>query len=165
MLTDRDIAAAFDATFADANVCLLGGANVPYYLPARSQGELARVFYTFDYPASALHEAAHWLRAGPARRRLPDYGYWYVDEPRPAPIQRAFLAVEAHVQALECLLSDAAGLSFRVSVDDFVMPQAEIDAFERRVRNLASSLREHGLSARGQRFSAALGQARASRAA
>lgn len=164
MLSDLDIAAVFDATFSSVKTRLVGGANAPYYLPANGAGESAQVFYTLDYPASALHEAAHWLRAGSARRQLPDYGYWYVDEPRPAPVQRAFLAVEANVQALECLLSGAAGLGFRVSVDDFAMPSADIEAFERRVCNRARQVAENGLTPRCDRFSAALQRAAASKA-
>lgn len=165
MLTDRDIAGVFDATFASADTCLLGGARTPYYVPASRPAEPSRVFYTLDYAASALHEAAHWLRAGSARRRLPDYGYWYVDEPRPASVQRAFLSVEADVQALECVLSEAAGREFRVSVDDFTMPSTDIQAFERRVRTRAQQLCERGLPGQSRRFVAALQDAIAKKVA
>lgn len=165
MLSDLEIAAVFDATFAEHNTRLLGGANAPYYQPPVSPGEPARVFYTLDYPASALHEAAHWLRAGAARRQLVDYGYWYVDEPRPAPVQRAFLAVEAAVQALECVLSREAGRGFRVSVDDFEMAAADIDAFERTVRARAGQIDSHGLPPRAAAFAKSLRAAAEGKAA
>ena len=168
MLTDRDIVDVFAEVFGTEQdlVCLCGGFAEPAYLPASclpascSPGgdrRAAEVRYTLDYPASALHEAAHWLLAGQRRRNLPDYGYWYVSEPRPAAVQRAFLRVESRVQALESWLCEAAGLEFRASVDDFRMPEAAIAAFERRVLSRAARLtRDDAWPPAAKRFYAGL---------
>ncbi len=117
-LSDRQIASCFNAGLGRRyRVRLVGGAEEPLYEPD-GEGEGAIIRYTRDYPASALHELAHWCIAGARRRRLPDYGYWYRPPPRTAAEQAAFFAVELPVQALEARLAAAAGLRFRVSVDD-----------------------------------------------
>lgn len=162
MLSDVQIVRAFDSVFANAaelerQTVLRGGYDEPRYLPS-AVGMPAQIRYTFDYPASALHEAAHWLRAGRRRRQLDDYGYWYVGEPRPAAVQRAFLRVEASVQALECALSEAAGLAFRASVDDFSMTERGREQFERRVREEAARCERAGWSEPVNRFRRALWQ-------
>jgi elongation factor P hydroxylase len=115
---DVEIAALFNARFEPAFATILaGGADEPSYLPAAGTAP-AVIRYREDYAASALHEIAHWCIAGAARRRLPDYGYWYLPPPRDRAGQEAFYGVERRVQALECLLAAAAGVPFAISADN-----------------------------------------------
>ncbi|MGD8415415.1 MAG: elongation factor P hydroxylase [Pseudomonadales bacterium] len=126
-LTDRQIAGCFNRGLGRRHrVRLLGGAEEPLYLPG---DDWATIRYTRDYAASALHELAHWCTAGAARRRLADYGYWYRPPPRSTAEQAAFARVEVPVQALEMRFADAAGLPFRVSVDDLEAPPGTADDF------------------------------------
>lgn len=97
---------------------LVGGAQEPFYAAA-SQGYPALIHYREDFAESALHEIAHWSLADSDQRRLPDYGHRYIPPPRSATDQRAFFAAELPVQALERVMACAAGIEFRVSVDDF----------------------------------------------
>lgn len=134
-MTHRWIAGRFNTRFGRrAGVLLLGGAAEPLYTPGRGRYP-ALIRYTRDYARSALHEIAHWLLARPDRRELVDYGLWYRPPPRSAAQQARFYAAEVPVQALEMLLSEAAGVSFRFSADN---PGVDQDAarlgFESRVR-------------------------------
>lgn len=97
---------------------LVAGAHEPYYV-ASAGAERARIHYREDFAQSALHEIAHWSLADHHQRRLPDYGYAYVPPPRSALEQQVFFAAELPVQALERVMAQAAGIEFRVSVDDF----------------------------------------------
>lgn len=126
-LTDRQIAGCFNGSLGRTHrVRLVGGAPEPLYLPGGTG--FATIRYTRDYAASALHELAHWCRAGARRRQVVDYGYWYVPPPRSAAAQSAFSRVEVSVQALESRLCAAAGVPFRVSVDDVdALPGAAAD--------------------------------------
>ncbi len=146
------IVAVFESTFD--NVRLEGGADEPFYSPAAA-GEPAIIRFREDFAASALHEVAHWCIAGPRRRALPDFGYWY--EPvRDGATQSRFEAAEAEPQALEWILSVAAGRPFRVSFDNFDLPACRVDAFRCRVRSAAQDRLARGLPARARRFAAAL---------
>lgn len=116
----RQLEAVFDGCFAQSeNTRLFGGASEPLYQPATAAGEKHRLYYREDYFASALHEISHWCIAGPERRLLLDFGYWYAPEGRTGQQQRAFETVEVKPQALEWLFSRACGYRFRVSVDNF----------------------------------------------
>ncbi len=109
----------FERCFArEYRTRLVGGAGEPFYRPAHDKETPHMLFYREDFFASALHETAHWCIAGAARRRLPDFGYWYAPEGRDRSEQRAFEAVEAEPQALEWLFSLAAGSPFRLSLDN-----------------------------------------------
>lgn len=120
------ICGIFNDTFAGANTCtstcantyIRGGGEEPLYQPATGRGGQHRIVFRQDYASSALHEIAHWCIAGPRRRRLVDFGYWYEPE-RTAELQTAFETVEARPQALERILSRAAGVKFRISCDNF----------------------------------------------
>lgn len=116
-LSDKQIAGCFNSTLGlRYRVRLIGGAHEPLYQPGDPDWALIR--YKLDYPASALHELAHWCIAGHARRKQVDYGYWYDPPPRTESAQVRFAAVELPVQALESILARACERPFQVSVDD-----------------------------------------------
>lgn len=120
----------FHATVGDGfNTRLQGGASEPLYRP----GEPAVIYFRDDYVSSALHEIAHWCIAGPARRQQEDYGYWYSGN-RDETEQRAFECAESRPQALEWIMSEAAGIQFRVSFDNFDELTLDIDGFRNKVR-------------------------------
>ncbi len=150
---ERIFAACFEA---DWSTRLEGGATEPLYLPATANAP-ARLCYRADYFASAIHETAHWCIAGPARRRLIDFGYWYHPDGRDADAQRAFEAVEARPQALEWVFSVAAGYRFRPSADNLHGSGAG-DDFGARVARALHDLLRQGLPPRAQRFADALSQ-------
>ena len=151
------IARVFNATFAlEYHVALAGGASEPRFLPEPAPHRSLLCFRE-DFAASALHEAAHWCIAGPRRRQLRDFGYWYRPPPRQPSQQRAFVRVEARVQALESLFADAAGVPFRASADD---PDACADQLYQCVLAERSTWLACGLSQRSQRFLQALTKAR-----
>src|SRR5690606_41366486 len=73
-----DLIRLFDDEFrASHNTVLVRGGDEPIYLPADEQHPQHRVIFAHGFYASALHEIAHWCIAGPERRLLVDYGYWY----------------------------------------------------------------------------------------
>jgi elongation factor P hydroxylase len=150
------ISAVFNALFADTHRTLMcGGGEEPWYEPPTDQ-RLGRVVYTRDYPASALHEAAHWCLAGAKRRAQKDYGYWYLPGPRDAQQRSRFFAAELPVQALEAVFAAAAGVRFVISADDFAAPACELDAFAARVRQRIATLTTASLPPRARAFHAAL---------
>lgn len=101
---------------------LRAGFAEPIYLPATcsdaQEEPYHRVIFAHGFARSALHEVAHWCVAGKVRRQLPDFGYWYAPDGRNAAQQAAFEAVEITPQAVEWLLSLAAGIEFEISVDN-----------------------------------------------
>jgi elongation factor P hydroxylase len=148
------IGAVFNRTFDAWHTVMIGGGAEPLYRPARGAAP-ARIVFTRDYAASALHEAAHWCIAGADRRRRLDYGYAYQPPPRSARQLREFFRSELTCQALELVFSEAVGMRFRVSVDDLDAPPGTAAAFERDVRAAAVALRR-APPARAARFLAAL---------
>ncbi len=107
----------FNNLFAHQNVTLVLGQGEPEYFPAQNN-ESAKIEFAHGFFASALHELSHWCVAGEARRRLPDFGYWYAPDGRTAAQQLAFERVEIKPQALECLFTLACERSFEVSQDN-----------------------------------------------
>ncbi|WP_346839578.1 elongation factor P hydroxylase [Microbulbifer sp. SAOS-129_SWC] len=151
------IAAVFDRCFsADLNTRLVGGFEEPYYRPAGHEYPYHRVEFTRDYPASALHEAAHWCVAGEARRQLPDYGYWYAPDGRSAAQQAEFERVEVRPQALEWLFARACGLRFRVSADNLGSDFGPSDAFKETIWRQVRRYCRDGVNARARAFALAL---------
>jgi len=149
----------FNDLFAQAEQTLLcGGAEEPLYTPARGPAP-ALIHYRHDYPASALHEVAHWCIAGARRRKLVDYGYWYAPDGRDARQQREFIQLEARPQALEWFFSLACGLRFRPSLDNLeAPPDAQLEGeFAARIAGAAAQLREQGLPPRAASFTKRLG--------
>jgi elongation factor P hydroxylase len=135
---------------------LQGGAQEPFYAPAKGAQDWSVIYYRADYFASALHEVAHWCIAGAERRRLADYGYWYEPDTRAADAQRRFLAVEARPQALEWLFARAAGYPFRLSLDnpdaDPRQEQRDRAAFAAAVLAAAQRYQSVGLPMRARQF-------------
>ena len=138
------------------NTRLVAGGSEPEYLPA-SGGNCARIIFSHDYFASALHEVAHWCLAGAERRQLPDYGYWYAPDGRDPLQQQAFERVEAKPQALEWLFAEAAGFRFRVSADNLGQAQGPSDAFKKAITAQARHYLINGLPSRAATFAEALG--------
>jgi len=158
-------AAALEQVFLDCfgereRTRLVGGAEEPLYLPAQTPGARHEIHYRADYPASALHEVAHWCIAGPARRGLQDYGYWYAPDGRGAAMQCAFEAVEARPQGLEWLFSQACGLPFRLSLDnlDGRFDRDALARFAAAVAAAARQWRARGPGGRAGRFLTVLGE-------
>ncbi len=156
-------AAALEQVFADCfggreRTRLVGGAAEPLYRPALAQGGWHAIHYRADYPASALHEVAHWCIAGPERRRRTDYGYWYASDGRDAAAQRDFEAVEARPQGLEWLFAQGCGLPFRLSLDnlDGNLAAADRERFAAAVVAEARAWQARGPAGRAGRFLAAL---------
>lgn len=147
-----EIAGVFNSLFAQRyRVEMIGGAVDPDYLPP-TPTTAGCIRYRSDYAHSAMHEAAHWCIAGPQRRRQVDYGYWYQAPPRDEQAQQAFAEVEARVQALEAIFTEAAGLLFRVSIDDVDnLLRFEAD-FTRAVEAQRLRWWQRGLPARAELF-------------
>lgn len=153
----RQLIELFNQTFlASHATCLVGGGCEPLYEPAQSPGALNRIVFTRDYFASALHEVAHWCVAGPERRLLADYGYWYAPDGRTEEQQAEFERAEVKPQALEWLFSEAAGCPFRVSSDNLGSGLGPSEEFLSAIHGQVLNHCEGRLSARVQAFLSAL---------
>jgi len=145
-----DLQVLFDQCFLQAtDTELVGGAEEPFYQPAQDN-KPAQIFYTKNYFRSALHEIAHWCVAGPERRQLADFGYWYAADGRDAQQQAQFLQVEVKPQALELLFCAAAGHRFRVSLDNLSGEAVPSAPFEQSVLARVEELLQQGLQGRVQ---------------
>ncbi len=81
----QDLIAIFNDTFLETfNTKLELGGDEPIYLPADQEHPHHRIIFARGFYASALHEIAHWCVAGPERRLLEDFGYWYEPDGRTA---------------------------------------------------------------------------------
>lgn len=109
----------FDELFyASSNTRLLATQGEPIYLPTDAGSAFNRIYYVSGHFSSGLHEVAHWCIAGARRRRLVDYGYWYIPDGRSAREQASFEQVEVKPQALEWIFSLASGHPFHLSADN-----------------------------------------------
>ncbi|MGF1703707.1 elongation factor P hydroxylase [Photobacterium makurazakiensis] len=114
-----DLIALFNRIFVSTyNTELVLGGDEPIYLPAGDTNPYHRVIFARGYFASALHEIAHWCIAGPKRRLLEDYGYWYEPDGRTEAVQAEFEKVEIKPQAIEWILAASCGFRFQVSCDN-----------------------------------------------
>ncbi|MBS8269212.1 transporting ATPase [Halomonas litopenaei] len=153
----EDVIELFDGLFlGPCDTRLVRGGDEPLYLPADEQVPWHRVIFARGFFASVLHEVSHWCIAGPRRRLLEDYGYWYEPDGRSEMQQQAFEKVEVAPQALERIFSEAAGLTFHVSVDNLGEVEVDREGFARRVAERARRYREEGLPRRAAAFEAAL---------
>lgn len=138
------------------NTVLQGGAEEPLYSPASGKQLHHVIAFTQDYYASALHEIAHWLVAGETRRLQEDYGYWYAPDGRDAKQQLAFEQVEIRPQALEWMLSQAAGFRFQVSADNLQAGMGASAEFKANIHAQVLRWCEAGLNQRSMDLLAAL---------
>ncbi|MBQ4831887.1 elongation factor P hydroxylase [Pseudoalteromonas sp. MMG010] len=147
----NDLIAIFEHTFYQShNTRLIKGDCEPVYLPANSQTPYHQIVFAHGFYASALHEIAHWLVAGEKRREQEDYGYWYCPDGRDKQQQQQFESVEVKPQAIEWLLSSAAGFNFNVSVDNLNGEQSCRFTFQARVHKQVVELLKHGVNTRTQ---------------
>lgn len=152
-----DLVTLFEWCFAaEFNTRLVPGGAEPEYLPPDANASHGRVIFKLDYFASALHEIAHWCLAGAARRRLPDYGYWYAPDGRTAEQQREFERVEVKPQALEWVFSEAACAPFKISADNLNQRLGASATFKEAVAAQARAYAKGGLPRRAALFSEAL---------
>ncbi|RAJ93662.1 hypothetical protein B0I24_11620 [Aliidiomarina maris] len=158
----QDAIELFNRTFAQTyNTRLVLGADEPLYKPASNRVPYHQVIFAHGFFRSALHEAAHWCVAGPVRRHIVDYAYWYKPDGRGASEQRQFERVECKPQALEWLFCLSAGHSFEVSCDNLGCddPNAiDVDGFRRQVERQLTAYFKHGVPKRAQLFAQALQQ-------
>lgn len=155
---NTDIISIFNNTFLNEfNTELILGGDEPIYLPADDAHPHHRVIFARGYFASALHEIAHWCIAGPERRLLEDYGYWYEPDGRTEAVQAEFEKVEIKPQAVEWILAASCGFRFQVSCDN-LSGNCEPDriGFTNKVREQVLVYLEHGMPARCQTLSDAL---------
>ena len=158
----EQIVSVFDRCFADPhglNTRLRGGFTEPYYRPVGQGQFFHQIEFTRDYPASALHEAAHWCVAGAERRLLADYGYWYAPDGRSAVQQQEFERVEVKPQALEWIFARACGLDFRVSADNLDAGLGPSDDFKAAIWQQVQHYCAVGVNPRAQLFARSLARA------
>lgn len=145
--------------FREFNTRLELGDDEPIYLPADEKTLFHRIVFARGFYASALHEIAHWCVAGPARRLIEDFGYWYEPDGRTADVQAEFEKVEIRPQAYEWILAASAGFPFNVSCDN-LHGDFEPDrlAFMAKVHHEVTDILQQGLPYRVQLLSEALRQ-------
>ncbi|MCL9774542.1 elongation factor P hydroxylase [Vibrio methylphosphonaticus] len=154
----QDLITIFNDTFFKAyNTSLELGGEEPIYLPADESTDYHRIIFARGFYASALHEIAHWCVAGPQRRLLEDFGYWYEPDGRTEQVQSEFEKVEIRPQAYEWILSASAGFPFSVSCDN-LNGDFEPDrlVFMQKVKNEVEKIFEDGLPIRVAQLSDAL---------
>ncbi|WP_421870184.1 elongation factor P hydroxylase [Motiliproteus sp.] len=148
-----ELIALFNGLFVDShNTELVRGDDEPIYLPADAEHPHHRIVFAHGYFASALHEISHWLIAGPQRRLLEDFGYWYRPDGRTADEQAEFEKVEVKPQALEWIIARACGFYFRISCDNLNGEATDTRAFKDNVYAQVLRYLEQGLSDRAQRL-------------
>jgi elongation factor P hydroxylase len=130
----------------------------PWYLPKSDEHKYHRILFAHGFFSSALHEISHWMIAGPQRRLLEDYGYWYEPDGRSIEQQRLFEQVEVKPQALEWILSQACQYRFQFSLDNLNGETGDISAFKNAVMAQVNQYCLGGLPKRAEQFRLALCQ-------
>ena len=149
----EDLITIFNQCFVNSHqTILISGDDEPIYLPADATNPYHRIIFAHGFFSSALHECAHWLIAGEARRLQVDYGYWYIPDGRTAAQQKLFQQVEIKPQALEWILSIAAGYRFQFSIDNLTGETADLEEFKQNVYEQRLVYERDGLPERAQRF-------------
>lgn len=147
----------FDGLFKDSlNTVLVRGEGEPIYLPADAEHSHHRVIFAHGFFASALHEIAHWCVAGPERRLLEDFGYWYKPDGRTAEEQAEFERVEVSPQAYEWILTISAGRKFHFSADNLSQGLGASESFKESVAARARHVLVYGMNGRLSALSEAL---------
>ncbi len=153
----QDLITLFNQCFKeDYNTQLVKGDDEPIYLPADESRPYHTLLFARGFFSSALHECAHWLVAGEKRRLQVDFGYWYVPDGRTTEQQALFQSAEVKPQAMEWILSKAAGYPFRVSIDNLSGEESDPSAFIRAVYNQVKIYCDQGLHPRATSFRNAL---------
>ncbi|MGO3345401.1 MAG: elongation factor P hydroxylase [Marinomonas sp.] len=153
MFSAAQLIEAFNVCFLTRfKTVLVGGADEPLYTPSSDGVAPAIIYFRLDYPSSALHEISHWCLAGKQRRLLEDYGYWYETDSRTQQQQTLFEHVEVNPQAIECILHWAAGLPFRVSVDNLALVDYDATPFQQSVYRQVGNYLNTGLPERSLTF-------------
>jgi elongation factor P hydroxylase len=153
----QDLISLFNSCFFEKyNTRLVKGEDEPLYLPADDSRPHNDLFFAHGFFASALHETSHWLIAGENRRKLVDFGYWYVPDGRTTTEQTLFQTVEIKPQAMEWILSHAAGFRFQVSIDNLNGSESDSSAFKQAVYKQVKIYCEQKLPARAELFRLAL---------
>lgn len=153
----EDLIAIFkDCFFEKYNTLLVKGEDEPLYLPADENRPYNALYFAHGFYASALHECSHWLIAGEERRKVVDFGYWYVPDGRTPSQQTLFQSVEIKPQAMEWILSRAANFPFRVSIDNLNGEESDTTEFKLAVYQQVKTYCENGLPTRAEIFRNAL---------
>ncbi|SIS59848.1 elongation factor P hydroxylase [Neptunomonas antarctica] len=153
----QDLINLFNRCFTETfNTRLIKGDDEPVYLPADDIRSYHAIFFAHGYYSSALHEISHWLIAGSERRKLEDFGYWYVPDGRTAEQQQIFEQVEVKPQAIEWILSMAAGYRFFVSADNLNGEATDASRFKQSVYQQVIEYSLQGLPERAEMLRAAL---------
>lgn len=153
----EDLIRLFDECFySEYNTRLIKGGDEPVYLPADAERAYHGIFFAHGFYSSALHEISHWLIAGPERRLLEDFGYWYRPDGRSASEQAEFERVEVKPQATEWILANAAGFRFRVSSDNLNGEATDSSVFKQAVYSQVCEYIRRGLPQRTARLREAL---------
>lgn len=147
----------FNGCFAgEYNTRLIKGGDEPIYLPKNESQSYNAIFFAHGFFSSALHECSHWFIAGPARRELVDFGYWYEPDGRNEQQQNLFMQVEVKPQAIEWILSAAANYRFSVSIDNLNGSAGDTTPFKWAIYQQVLHYSKHGLPLRAKRFHEAL---------
>ena len=159
MHSSEDLIILFERCFYQRyQTRLVKGDGEPVYLPKSENRPWHEIQFAHGFFSSALHEIAHWLIAGESRRELVDYGYWYVPDGRNQQQQEQFERVEVKPQALEWVLTRAAGAKFRLSLDNLTGEVGHQSEFKQSVWEQVQAYCTHGLSCRARLFRQALCQ-------
>lgn len=149
----EDLITLFNQCFElEYNTRLIKGGDEPIYLPADETRPYHAIYFAHGFFSSALHECAHWFIAGRARRQQIDFGYWYEPDGRTQEQQLLFQQLEVKPQAIECILSMAAGYRFQISVDNLRGQEVDTNEFKAAVQQQAAYYTEHGLPKRAEQF-------------
>ncbi|MFC3852781.1 elongation factor P hydroxylase [Salinispirillum marinum] len=155
--TYQDLIKIFNALFLPSlNTELVAGDAEPVYLPASSEYPHHRLVFAHGFYSSALHEIGHWCLAGPERRLLEDFGYWYKPDGRTETEQAEFERVEVKPQANEWILSVSAGHKFHFSADNLSTGLGASDTFKQTVQARVFALFDQGFPERLRLLSNAL---------
>lgn len=149
----QDLIILFHKSFgAEYNTRLIKGEDEPIYLPADGERTYHALFFAHGFFSSALHECAHWLIAGEERRKQIDFGYWYLPDGRNEEQQALFQHVEVKPQALEWILSKAAGYKFHISIDNLNGQELDTIIFKNAVYAQVVDYCTRGLPQRARTF-------------
>lgn len=153
----EDLINIFNQCFEqEYNTKLVKGGDEPLYVPANENCPYHAIYFARGFYSSGLHEIAHWLVAGKARRELEDFGYWYEPDGRSEQQQRLFEQVEVKPQAIEWILSNAAGFRYFASADNLDGNPGDTQPFKQAVYEQVKIYAQKGLPKRAETLRKAL---------